>query len=182
MKQLLDNKFHKQEDKFIAWVEIDYVPLYDVVGLFSDGSKLIPTDKEFLETIDFLDYLLSKYGDRIKYYIGPGVKLIKKNPKEFLIWLKEIWHLGKYRKVDRSVWFDLEFTKSELVYFAKEVEQSYKIGRAYPLDREQLLSLVEQAKKLGVEVRIDKGHPSTFWNMEHLNIGPNGYHIPILSE
>ena len=58
---LINGRFIKQEKEFLADAEIDYVPLYDVVRLFSDYSKLIPTEEEFLETLNFLSYLLNKY-------------------------------------------------------------------------------------------------------------------------
>ena len=104
----MNNKFLKQEEEFLADIEIDYVPLYDVVRLFSGYSKLIPSEEEFLQALDFLSYLLNKYEGRIRYYIGPGVRQIKKPVESFVTWLKEIWYSGKYRKVDRSVWFDLD--------------------------------------------------------------------------
>lgn len=64
--------------------------------------------------------------------------------------------------------------------YAKQLESLYKSGKIGALTRDQTALLVKQAKKLGVEVRIDKGHLGTFWNMDHLNVGPSGYHIPIL--
>jgi RHS repeat-associated protein len=71
-------------------------------------------------------------------------------------------------------------TKNQLVSYSKQLESLYKNGKIGALTRDQAALLVKQARKLGVEVRIDKGHPGTFWNMDHLNIGPSGYHVPIL--
>jgi RHS repeat-associated protein len=71
-------------------------------------------------------------------------------------------------------------TKNQLVSYSKQLESLYKSGKIGALTRNRAALLVKQARKLGVEVRIDKGHPGTFWNMDHLNIGPSGYHVPIL--
>jgi hypothetical protein len=66
------------------------------------------------------------------------------------------------------------------VSYSKQLESLYKSGKIGSLNRDQAILLVKQARKLGVEVRIDNGHPGTFWNMDHLNIDPSGYHVPIL--
>jgi len=73
-------------------------------------------------------------------------------------------------------------SKGQLVSYARQFEIMFKEGKIGALTRDQASILVKQAKKLGVDVRIDKGHSKTFWNMDHLNIGPSGYHVPILSK
>ena len=108
MDSTINNKFIKQEERFLGWIEIDYVPLYDVVRLFSGYSKMLPTEKEFLKAIKFLDYLLKKYGSKLKYYLGPGAEQINQSPEEFLTWLKKIWYSGEYKDKRHDFWFDLD--------------------------------------------------------------------------
>ena len=52
------------------------------------------------------------------------------------------------------------------------------------MTRDQAAKFVEQARKQGVYVRIDAGHPGTRWDMMHINVGPakGKYHIPILAD
>jgi hypothetical protein len=42
------------------------------------------------------------------------------------------------------------------------------------LTSSQADSIVAQAKKLGVDVRLDPPHPGTNWDVPHLNIGREG--------
>jgi RHS repeat-associated protein len=55
------------------------------------------------------------------------------------------------------------------------------------LTPEQADAVVREARKLGVDVRLDQGHPRTRWNVPHLNLGvrgqvhlrvPQGYALP----
>jgi hypothetical protein len=110
MRKVGYNKFASQEQIFLDWVEVDYVALGEVAGLFSISNYPRPTEKEYLEVLEFIRYLLGKYGNRLKYYIGPGVRHIQKEPEEFIAWLKEIWYTGKYKdeNMNFSIWFDLE--------------------------------------------------------------------------
>ncbi len=43
-----------------------------------------------------------------------------------------------------------------------------------PLTLEQANAVVREAGRLGVDVRLDQGHPRTKWDSAHLNIGRNG--------
>jgi hypothetical protein len=104
------NKFSKQEAIFLAKVDIDYVSLAEIAGLFSISNYPRPTEKEYLGALEFIEYLLNKYGNQLKYYIGPGVELINKTPEELIAWLKEIWYKVEYygERMDYGDWFDLE--------------------------------------------------------------------------
>jgi len=103
----VNNEFIQQENKFLAWVEIDYVPFNDVVRIFSGYSKLIPTEEEYLQALDFLSYLSNKYGARLKCLEGPDMQEMKKPIPELINWLKEMWYANKYKEINYGVWFDL---------------------------------------------------------------------------
>lgn len=71
-------------------------------------------------------------------------------------------------------------TANQLVSWAKELEKQFRAGNISALSRDQGAFIVKKARELGVDVRIDKGHPGTSWDMDHINIGPNTkYHIPL---
>ena len=110
--QLDNNKFIEPEAVFLADVDVDYVPLHDMVRIFS-GFYRRPTEEDYLKALEFIGYLVDKYEDRLEFSIGPG-ELINKSPKELIEWLKEMWYAGKYRhNIDYGVWFDLEPLESE---------------------------------------------------------------------
>ena len=71
-------------------------------------------------------------------------------------------------------------TGDQLVSYARQIEEFFKEGKIGAFTRDQAALLLKQARRLGVEVRVDEGHPGTFWDMKHINIGPSGYHVPIL--
>jgi hypothetical protein len=89
---LNDNKFIKQEEEFLADVDVDYVSLHDMVRIFA-GFYRHPTEKDYLQALEFS--------------IGPGDP-INKSHEEVISWLKEMWYAGKYKEIDYGVWFDLE--------------------------------------------------------------------------
>jgi ABC-type transporter MlaC component len=105
----MNEKFSKEEELFLDEVTDDYVSLSSMVRLLLDYRKIEPTtEEEYLKALDFLRYLLNKYQNKLKYYLGPGAKIIKKSPEELLVWLKEMWYAGKYGEIDYDIWFDLE--------------------------------------------------------------------------
>jgi hypothetical protein len=103
---LNDNKFIKQEEEFLADVDVDYVSLHDMVRIFA-GFYRHPTEKDYLQALEFIWYLMEKYRSRLECSIGPGDP-INKSHEEVISWLKEMWYAGKYKEIDYGVWFDLE--------------------------------------------------------------------------
>jgi hypothetical protein len=47
------------------------------------------------------------------------------------------------------------------------------------LTKAELDEIVQEARRLGVSVRLDPPHPNTPWNIPHLNIGNKGVHLPV---
>ena len=71
-------------------------------------GKGIPTEEEYLLTLEFIEYLMDKYKDKLEYSFGPGDVITDKTPQEFIIWLRKKWYAGKYEEIDYGVWFDLK--------------------------------------------------------------------------
>jgi hypothetical protein len=56
-------------------------------------------------------------------------------------------------------------TANQLVSYSKQFEKLYRSGKIGALTEDQAALLVKLAKELDVEVRIDEGHPGTFWHI-----------------
>ena len=104
----MDNKFKKQEQEFLWGIEEDYIPLHDMVRSFIGYNKLLPTEEEYLLTLEFIDYLMDKYKDKLEYSFGPGDVITDKTPEDLIEWLKEMWYADKYKEIHYGVWFDLK--------------------------------------------------------------------------
>ena len=70
---------------------------------------------------------------------------------------------------------------NQLMSYCKQLELKFIRDKAKLITRSQADLLVKEARKRGIYVRIDKGHPKTEWEMPHLNIGGKDgtFHIPI---
>ncbi len=102
------NKFSNQEKAFLGLVNEDYVALGEVAGFFSITNYPRPTEKEYLEALEFIKYLMDKYKDKLKCLEGPEPHQIHMTAEEFTNWLKEMWYTGKYQEIYYGIWFDLE--------------------------------------------------------------------------
>ncbi len=98
-------------EKFIVWerqcledLSLDFVPLHDIVRLFSGFEKLLPTESEYLLALEFLEYMMNKYN--IISYEGPGNQVITKSTTELIQWLKAMWYIGKYEEINYEIWFE----------------------------------------------------------------------------
>lgn len=67
-----------------------------------------------------------------------------------------------------------------LVSYGKTLETAYKKSKSIP-STTLLDEIVQQARKYGVDIRLDPPHPGTPWEVPHLNIGKQGVHIPVPS-
>jgi hypothetical protein len=106
--KLSNDKFIKPEEVFLADVDVDYVPLHDMVRIFC-GFYRHPTEKDYLNALEFIKYLMHKYKDRLKCLEGYEMEPVNMTNEAFIDWLKEMWYAGKYyQDIDYGVWFDLE--------------------------------------------------------------------------
>jgi hypothetical protein len=92
------------EMKCVAYLNIDYVPLHDIVREFTGFNKARPSSSDFSRSLDFLEYLLMKY--RLKYYASPGEKQIDIPNDELIGWLRQQWNEGKYEAISYGLWFE----------------------------------------------------------------------------
>ena len=108
MQGEIGNKFSKEEKRFLASVEIDYVPLIEMVDIIIGTNKYHPTERDYLKALKFIKYLMNKYKERLKCLEGPEPHQLNMTAEELTNWLKEMWYAGKYKEIDFGVWFDLE--------------------------------------------------------------------------
>jgi hypothetical protein len=76
-----------------------------------------------------------------------------------------------------------QMTAQQLVSYVRGFDQAFRKGAVQSMTRDQAAIIARQARRLGVYVRIDKGHPrSDIWTMPHLNVGPKQgkFHVPFL--
>jgi hypothetical protein len=92
-------------NRLIEDLSLDYVPLHDIIREFSGFEKSIPTESDFLDSIDLLEYLFANYN--IKYYEGPGTKKNTLTAKQLLEYLKKEWYAGNYKLINYSIWFEI---------------------------------------------------------------------------
>lgn len=95
--------FKKTEVQFLDHLKSDYVPLNDVVRMFS-GFDRTPSEEDFKNTLEFLEYAIIKHN--IIYLEGPRLTEITMSIEDFLNWLRSKWYLGQYNQIDYGVWFD----------------------------------------------------------------------------
>lgn len=96
-------RFLEAEERCVEHIEVDYMPLNDIVREFS-GFEEYPKEQEFLEALEFLKYLIKKY--RLKSLEGPEMTSIDKSPEELVDWLKEKWFSNQYDDISYKIWFD----------------------------------------------------------------------------
>lgn len=92
------------EKRLLDDLDIDYVPLNDVVREFSKFNRT-PNEADFGNAIAFLDYWLHKHSI-IQCLYGPGGTIIGMPTKEFLDWLNYKWSLGLYEELAYAIWFE----------------------------------------------------------------------------
>ena len=95
--------FVKIEEQCIVQLNIDYVPLHDIVREFSGFDKA-PTEADFLIALNFLEYLIIKY--RLKCLIGPDLADFDKPVSELIAWLKNKWYSNEYEDINYAVWLE----------------------------------------------------------------------------
>jgi hypothetical protein len=93
------------ENNCIDHLNIDYMPLHDVVREFSGFEKLVPSEEEFYQSMDFLENLIKKHN--LKYSFGAGGELIDMPLHEFVLWLKNEWRKNAYDDINYGVWLAL---------------------------------------------------------------------------
>lgn len=97
-------KYNEIEDICINQMDVDYMPLHDVVREFTTNNKR-PTRDEFELALDFLQKFLENnavkvlYGKEMNYRGGD-------NSIEIIQWLKELWNKEDYDDFNYAVWFD----------------------------------------------------------------------------
>lgn len=96
-------QFIEFEKHCIEHMEIDYMPLNDIVREFS-GFNRPPTENEFLAALSYLNCLIEKYN--LKVLEGEEMRISEKKTNELISWLKQKWYLGQYDEINYSVWFE----------------------------------------------------------------------------
>ncbi|MCG3136725.1 MAG: hypothetical protein HJJLKODD_00561 [Phycisphaerae bacterium] len=86
---------------------------------------------------------------------------------------------GKYGLLVHNTLCSPEWVKdaNSFISWLKNLEHEAKSGMRYA--KEEIDSLVMQARAYGVDIRLDPAHPGTAWNMPHINFGTIGVHIPV---
>lgn len=92
------------EEMCLEDLSLDYVPLHDIVRIFSGFEKLEPSNDEFILALEFLEYMINKY--KLISYEGPGGDIITKPTVDLIQWLKFMWYSGKYNEINYGIWFE----------------------------------------------------------------------------
>jgi len=95
------SEYKNIESNCIEQMELDYMPLHDIVREFS-GYDQFPTENEYMSALNFIAFLANKYN--IKFIQGPEMKEIKKSTNEVLESLKESWQSNNYNQVNYLIW------------------------------------------------------------------------------
>jgi hypothetical protein len=96
------NEFTTIENRILQDLEIDLVPLNDIVREFS-GFKKLPTEEDFLKTLEFLKFFLNN--NRIRCLEGSDMKEVNISNNLLIEKLKKKWYDGLYSHIDYSIWF-----------------------------------------------------------------------------
>lgn len=97
-------QFRAFEEQCVEDLQLDFTPLHDIVRIFSGFDKP-PTEEQFLVALEFLGYMIGKYG--VLAQEGPGGPLLTQPTAELLQWLKTMWYKGKYDEINYGIWFAL---------------------------------------------------------------------------
>ena len=95
--------FKHIENRFLEDLEIDYVPLNDLVREFS-GFDHPPSEDDFINTLKFLSHVLDAYN--VRCLKGPEMKEINKTTQEIIDFLTKKWYSGQYNQIDYGIWFE----------------------------------------------------------------------------
>lgn len=96
-------EFSEFEKHCMEHMEIDYMPLNDIVRECSGFSHL-PTEDEFLTALLYLKCMIKKYN--LKVLEGSEMRISEKKINELINWLKQKWYLGQYEDINYSIWFE----------------------------------------------------------------------------
>jgi hypothetical protein len=97
--------YDKIEAHCIEHLEVDYMPLHDIVREFSGYDKS-PSETDFISAMKFLDYLTTKH--RLRYLEGPTMVESHVPANKMIDWLKKKWNLNKYDEINYKIWLDKE--------------------------------------------------------------------------
>lgn len=89
----------------LGHLDVDYLPLHDIVREFTGFDSLQPEENEFFEAMNFLHTFLMRNKD-VVYYESLGANKSSKSIDELIQWLKIQWKNKKYEDVNYAVWFD----------------------------------------------------------------------------
>jgi hypothetical protein len=92
------------EKHCLEHLEIDFMPLNDVVREFSGFDKEYPSENEFMNSLDFISYFIDKHN--LRCLVGSEMKPLEKSTSELINWLKEEWTEGNFDNINYGVWFD----------------------------------------------------------------------------
>lgn len=116
MAELAGNNFFTQEQEFLSLVSDDYVALAEMISIVMGTNRYHPTEKDYLNALEFIKYLMNKYQGKLKCLEGPEFQEVNMTNEEFIGWLKEMWYQGKYyRDIDYGVWFDLDLEELAII-------------------------------------------------------------------
>jgi hypothetical protein len=96
-------KFVDFEKECIEHMDIDYMPLNDIVRAVS-GFYHRPTEDEFLTALTYLIRLIEKH--HLKVIEGPEMKVTEKKIEDLLDWIKQKWYLGQFDDINYGIWFE----------------------------------------------------------------------------
>lgn len=103
-RRALAKEFEVAEANCLNEIDVDYVPLNDVVREFS-GFERAPTDEDFLKTIKFLRCFLPKHNvQRLDGHWKP----IDLSLDAFLLMLEDHWRTNRYEEISYGIWFGRE--------------------------------------------------------------------------
>jgi|WetSurMetagenome_2_1015567.scaffolds.fasta_scaffold388774_1 hypothetical protein len=98
------NRFEAAIIDCLNHIDVDYMPLHDVFRSIAGFDKLVPSNNDFMDTLDLIQILLEE--KNVICLEGSSMTPTKKSTSELITFLRSKWDLNGYNEIDYGIWFN----------------------------------------------------------------------------